>query len=1226
MIASQLPTPTSCTWCNARLFHHETQTICCLRGKVWLQEINAPQQLLDLIVDSSVEGRHFRQHIRGYNHIFAFTSLGVHLDNNLATTGRGIYTFRAQGSIYHNIGGLHPNEGDRPRFLQLYIYDTDHELQNRMLENPQLHENVVSKLQHILHLHNPFVNVFRQLASRTDVHQCSLIIRERPANQPQYNLPTTSQVAAIFVVGDVQTMINGRDIKVTTHAGNLMRIQETVGYYDPMQYPILFPYGTYGWDTNTTTHNGRRITCREYYSYMLQIRPNDHSLLLRSGRLLQQYVVDNYVKVEAGRLRWIRQNQNNIRAEVYQGLQDALHVGEYNAANIGQRTVLPSSFISSRRDLTQRYEDGMDIVLNDGKPDIFLTMTCNPSWNEITSELQHFQTAQDRPDLTTRIFRSKFEQLRADVIDKGVLGNVKSYMYVTEFQKRGLPHVHMLLILENNDKLRSPQEYDAIEPQLHHTVLKHMVHGPCGTLNPNAPSMKDGRCKKNFPKNFCTQTSSVVRLQIHLPNRQQVRFYDHQMVNDILNDDHNSKTMITQFFALNQLDVEARHYIYTEIPKHYTWDKGNKEWNRRRNRRRVLGRMYTVSPSEGDKFYLRVLLNHVRGPTSWESLLTVNGTCFPTFKQSAQERGFLEGDDSIRQCLLEASNLRTPIALRRLFVTILVFCEPTDVKSLWEEFESYMVEDYPSTSSTIRTNFTNKLLRDLNDLLLLHGKQISDFDLPALPLHDLEDNVIPRIIEEQLSFHISHQDLDDVGKLNSDQLVAFNTIMNVIEHRQGKVFFVDGPGGTGKTFLYRALISRLRSVGQIVLATATSGIAATLLPGGQTAHSRFKIPLNPDSSSVCSISKQSDLAKLITQASAIVWDEAPMVNRYALEAVDRTLRDIIGCDAPFGGKVVILGGDFRQVLPVIPKGNNAEMIAACIVKSPLWAYTNVLHLRQNMRSLQDQSFAEYLMRIGDGVEPTIRDDLVKIHHDMTITWEGEDSIQQLIHEIFPNLGSHGWDASYMSERAILTPTNENVHKLNDIIINHFLGEDHNLLSFDEVEGDTNNLYQQEYLNSITPGGLPPHVLKVKKGAPLMLLRNIDPKGGLCNGTRLLCRGTYMNLLDVEILTGQHAGHRAFLPRIKLKTSDNVGLPFVLIRKQFPVRLSFALTINKAQGQTIPNVGIYLPKHVFGHGQLYVALSRGVSKATTKILIKEGKIQGEEGDFTKNIVFKDILLH
>ncbi|KAF1894098.1 hypothetical protein Lal_00004017 [Lupinus albus] len=210
---------------------------------------------------------------------------------------------------------------------------------------------------------------------------------------------------------------------------------------------------------------------------------------------------------------------------------------------------------------------------------------------------------------------------------------------------------------------------------------------------------------------------------------------------------------------------------------------------------------------------------------------------------------------------------------------------------------------------------------------------------------------------------------------------------------------VDGPGGTGKTFLYRALISKLRSIGQIVLATTTSGIAATLLPGGQTAHSRFKIHLNPYSLSVCSISKQYDLANLITQASTIVWDEAPMVNRYALEAVDRTLNDIIGCNAPFGGKL--------QVLLVIPKGNNTEMIVACIIKSPLWAYTHVLHLRQNMRSLQDHNFAEYLMRIGDGAEPTIRDDLVKIPQHMTIKWEGDDSIQQLIQEIFPNLRSHG---------------------------------------------------------------------------------------------------------------------------------------------------------------------------------------------------------------------------
>ena len=141
----------------------------------------------------------------------------------------------------------------------------------------------------------------------------------------------------------------------------------------------------------------------------------------------------------------------------------------------------------------------------------------------------------------------------------------------------------------------------------------------------------------------------------------------------------------------------------------------------------------------------------------------------------------------------------------------------------------------------------------------------------------------------------------------------------------------------------------------------------------------------------------------------------------------------------------------------------------------------------------------------------------------------------------------------------------------------------------------------------------------------MLLRNIDPKMGLCNGTRLICHECFNNVIDAEVLIGQYAGTRVFLPRIPLKTIENVHLPFVMTRRQFPIRLSFTLTINKAQGQTIPNVGIYLPNHVFSRGQLYVALSRGVSQSTTKILVKKGTIQGEEGVHTKNIVYKEVLL-
>ncbi|KAI5411382.1 hypothetical protein KIW84_056460 [Lathyrus oleraceus] len=298
----------------------------------------------------------------------------------------------------------------------------------------------------------------------------------------------------------------------------------------------------------------------------------------------------------------------------------------------------------------------------------------------------------------------------------------------------------------------------------------------------------------------------------------------------------------------------------------------------------------------------------------------------------------------------------------------------------------------------------------------------------------------------------------------------------------------------------------------------------------------------------------------------ITWDEAPMTNKNCLEALDRSLQDICSNNAPFGGKVLIRGGGgFRQVLPVVRKGTKAQMISACIVQSHLWNHTKILRLRQNMRSLHDQEFAEFLIRIGDGVEPTKPDDMVRLPLHIAIPWEGEHSIQVLIQHIFPNLELHGWDAPYMVQRAILTPTNDDVQKLNDMIIDQFPGEEHNLLSFDEVEGDNHNLYQQEFLNLIAQGSLPPHILKIKKGAPLMLLRNLDPRYGLCNGTRLLCRGLFMNMLDVEILTGSNAGKRAFLPRIKIKTSASDGLPFVLSRKQFPVRLSFAITINKSQG-------------------------------------------------------------
>ncbi|XP_022725073.1 ATP-dependent DNA helicase PIF6-like [Durio zibethinus] len=260
----------------------------------------------------------------------------------------------------------------------------------------------------------------------------------------------------------------------------------------------------------------------------------------------------------------------------------------------------------------------------------------------------------------------------------------------------------------------------------------------------------------------------------------------------------------------------------------------------------------------------------------------------------------------------------------------------------------------------------------------------------------------------------------------------------------------------------------------------------------------------------------------------------------------------------FGGKVIVFGGDFRQVLPVVPHGTRAETVNVSFAKSYLWSKIEKLKLTRNMRARLDDGFSGFLLRAGNGVEPTI------------------------------------------SESRIF-------------------------YSFDKAEDENNNCYEEEFLNTLSPNGLPHHKLELKVNCPIMLPGNLNPSIGLCNGTRMVCKGFDKNVIYAEITTGQHTGEKVLLPRIPLKPTEDKDYPFKFIRKQFPIRLCFAMTVNKAQGQTIPHVGVYLPNHVFSHGQLYVALSRGISMATTKVLVKTENSIKENETYTKNVVYKEVLL-
>jgi hypothetical protein len=438
------------------------------------------------------------------------------------------------------------------------------------------------------------------------------------------------------------------------------------------------------------------------------------------------------------------------------------------------------------------------------------------------------------------------------------------------------------------------------------------------------------------------------------------------------------------------------------------WHKDTYVWTIREKYFQI-GRMYYVHPSSGECFYLRLLLTVVTGATSFEDLHTFQGVLYPTFREACIAHGLTKDDNEWRQCPAVGHQMC------QLFVTILKECNPADPRALWDSFWQDICDDLKRHPVFHERDVepTEEEIQDyglylIDQLLSQSEKRLQHWDsLPQVTgdWGTILQNLNPLIAEqkdydpeEQANLAEQH-----IANLNPDQHSAFDKITSAVTNTTGEIFFLHGPGGTGKTYLYNTLCYHLRSQGKVVLCVASSGIVALLLKGGRTIHLCFKIPVSCHESSLYSISKNTPLAALILHTDLVIWDEAPMQHCHIMEAVDHSFRDLRDPDKPFGGLTVVFGGDFQQILPVILKGSRAQVVAACMIRSILWSHISVLQLHQNMRlNIQveeEANFARWQLEVEHGQHT---DDLLNISLPDHFCC-AENSVDSLIDAIYPGI-------------------------------------------------------------------------------------------------------------------------------------------------------------------------------------------------------------------------------
>ncbi|EGT52382.1 hypothetical protein CAEBREN_18254 [Caenorhabditis brenneri] len=700
-----------------------------------------------------------------------------------------------------------------------------------------------------------------------------------------------------------------------------------------------------------------------------------------------------------------------------------------------------------------------------------------------------------------------------------------------------------------------------------------------------------------------------------------------------------SKGMMTAWFEANQNPVDLPNNLKTtdltldEMMTYFMFDVKKQEFIRRKYdySRRFFGRIQAPQPRWLELTATRLLSQTVKGPTCWEDLRHFRGTTYPTCLEAARARGLMNGDIEWDLALTEIAQTKNPIECRRFYASILVHCAPANPKELWEKHWNDLVNN---TTKWTEQQKKAHALRHIEFLLKRHGMGLGDFELES----SFERNQVPVFIDSNDDVdnpeggRLSAEEHKRIGnemlaKLNPEQKVVVD---RAIEMRKSpsdrdRMMFVEGPGGTGKTFCYETIYHLNSAEGIETACVSHAGIAASLLPYGVTSHRKFSIPLEVHGQMICKVALESPEAEHLRRIGCIIWDEVCMSDRRIIYSVDTLFKQLKNNTLSFGGVQIIMGGDWRQTLPIVDGVKGFGVTNFVIKNTELWKSIEKFKLTQNKRAQEDPQYAKRILAIGDGANYIDEKRKMVFIPNKNIERRSDRALADWV---FPNVNLMN---NMTKNSALLTVDNKTALRLNEVILDKLDSPCREFLSLDTPDKDNGMAVDAAIFASETPSGMPPHRLRLKVGAQVVLMRNISIEQGLCNGTRLTVDKFGDDIIYCTVNNPRHnSPPKVYLHRMLLSATGKGAKNCGFKRLQYPIRLAYAMTINKSQGQTLERCGLVLHSPVFSHGQLYVAMSRVKRSADFKLWHTRRTYSPKDDDFNgigmlvRNIVYKDIL--